>query len=75
MYHKSIYKYTMKHRLVQRGFTPCGNGDASLGFQRLRYCECLVPLPTTHRRLATAGLVVSDGPVPSKADLSFAVRE
>lgn len=34
----------------------------------------LLPLPTTHRCLATAGLVC-DGPMPSKADLSFAVRE
>lgn len=75
MYHNSIYKYTAKHRLVGRGFIPCGNGDASLGSQCLRSCECPVPLPSTHRRLATAGLLVFDGPVPSKADLSLAVRE
>lgn len=74
MHQKSIYKFMTKRCLVWRCFTPCGNGDASLGSQGLRDCECLLPLPTTHTCLATAGLV-SDGPAPSKADLSFAVRE
>lgn len=74
MSHKAIYKHTTKHGSVGRGFIPCGNGDAPLGLQCLRYW---VPAASAHphRCLATAGLVVSDGPVPSRADVSLAERE